>query len=376
MKIYVVGGAVRDRLMGLTPKDIDYLIVGATETDINNLVKNGYEQVGVDFPVFIHPVTKAEYALARIERKTGVGYTGFTCETKNVKIEDDLKRRDLTINAMAYDQKKKEVIDPYNGQDDLKNKILRHVSEAFKEDPLRVLRIARFNARYHDFNIHPSTISLIKGIVSCKELKDLSIDRIHAEIKKAISEEKVGTFLTIIKDINAWDYTFINIKTQSKAAIQRIEKITNEAANSHREHFFWYAVFNEICKKPQDVSSILEIAETNKIEKTVVKFAKIAIEFQQSFDNFKSFKAQQIVEFFDKLNVKNNGGDDFLYHLNSLMITTGSITYHDDDYIFKCFNLYSSLNVEELIKNKKLNGKEIKSLIQQERIKILNSFLG
>ena len=150
VKIYLVGGAVRDALLGLPLKDRDYLVVGATP---EQLLAQGYQSVGKDFPVFLHPKTKQEYALARTERKQGQGYTGFACYfALDVTLEQDLTRRDLTINAMARDETTGELFDPYGGQADLQARILRHVSPAFVEDPLRVLRVARFYARFLAYN--------------------------------------------------------------------------------------------------------------------------------------------------------------------------------------------------------------------------------
>lgn len=151
MKVYLVGGAVRDELLGLPVSDRDYVVVGSTP---ETMLAQGFQQVGKDFPVFLHPQTHEEYALARTERKTGAGYTGFSCySTPDVTIEDDLLRRDLTINAIAKDDQG-QLTDPYNGVDDLKARVLRHVSEAFAEDPLRVLRVARFAARYAEQGFH------------------------------------------------------------------------------------------------------------------------------------------------------------------------------------------------------------------------------
>ena len=147
MKNYLVGGAVRDALLGLPQKDRDYLVVGATP---EQLLAQGYQSVGKDFPVFLHPQSKQEYALARTERKQGLGYTGFACYfAPDVTLEQDLMRRDLTINAIAQDEQSGEIFDPYGGQQDLQARILRHVSPAFVEDPLRVLRVARFYARFY-----------------------------------------------------------------------------------------------------------------------------------------------------------------------------------------------------------------------------------
>ncbi len=184
---YLVGGAVRDKLLNRPIKDKDYLVVGAT---IEQMLALGYQQVGKDFPVFLHPETKDEYALARTERKQGQGYTGFTCYfAADVTIEQDLKRRDLTINAMAMDQQGN-LIDPYNGQKDLNKRILRHVSEAFTEDPLRVLRVARFAARYHKygFTIANETLALMKEISESGELKSLTAERVWQEMQLSLAD--------------------------------------------------------------------------------------------------------------------------------------------------------------------------------------------
>ena len=184
---YLVGGAVRDKLLNRPVKDNDYLVVGAT---VEQMLSLGFNQVGKDFPVFLHPKTKQEYALARTERKQGQGYTGFDCyAAPDVTIEQDLLRRDLTINAMAMSQDGT-IVDPYNGKKDLENRLLRHVSSAFIEDPLRVLRVARFAARYHNdgFTIAPETLSLMTEISQSGELSSLSAERIWQEMQRALSE--------------------------------------------------------------------------------------------------------------------------------------------------------------------------------------------
>lgn len=186
MKIYLVGGAVRDKLMGVEPKDKDYVIVGATQKDIEKLIKKGFKKVGQSFPVFLHPETKDEYALARKEKKVGEGYHGFDVDVdSSVTLKDDLKRRDLTINAIAYDEEKDSYIDPYNGMKDIENKILRNTSEAFREDPLRILRVARFSCKYPDFKIAESLKDEIKFLsIHTNEIKSINNDRILKELKK------------------------------------------------------------------------------------------------------------------------------------------------------------------------------------------------
>jgi tRNA nucleotidyltransferase/poly(A) polymerase len=192
MKIYLVGGAVRDKVMGLEPKDKDYVVVGATYQDMIDL---GFKPIEAQsFPVFHHPVTGDEYALARKERKTGPGYHGFECICDpTVTLQEDLMRRDLTINSMAQDKHTDEIFDYFNGIEDLKNKVLRHTSEAFAEDPVRVLRLARFAARY-GFSIHRDTQLLVYNMVTDGELENLTTERIWLEIEKAMTEAKPSVF--------------------------------------------------------------------------------------------------------------------------------------------------------------------------------------
>ncbi|MCF2949724.1 multifunctional CCA addition/repair protein [Paraglaciecola aquimarina] len=207
MQTYLVGGAVRDKLLGLTIKDRDWVVVGSTP---QQMLDQGYQAVGADFPVFLHPKTKEEHALARIERKNGVGYTGFSCDaSQDVTLEEDLLRRDLTINAMAMDEAGN-IIDPYNGQTDLASKQLRHVSDAFVEDPLRVLRVARFAARYHQlgFSIAPETLSLMSDIVQQGELQTLSAERVWQETSRALLEDHPEVYLENLKDCGALDIWF------------------------------------------------------------------------------------------------------------------------------------------------------------------------
>lgn len=190
LDVYLVGGAVRDQLLNRKIKDHDYLVVGATVKQMLNL---GFTQVGKDFPVFLHPQTKQEYALARTEKKQGQGYTGFSCYAEpDVTIEQDLLRRDLTVNAMAKSNTG-EIIDPYQGQQDLENRVLRHVSDAFIEDPLRVLRVARFAARYHSygFTIASETLGLMTTISESGELLALSAERLWQEIERSLSEDDI-----------------------------------------------------------------------------------------------------------------------------------------------------------------------------------------
>lgn len=202
MKTYLVGGAVRDKLLGRTVTEKDWVVVGSNP---EQMIASGFTPVGQDFPVFLHPHTKEEYALARTERKTGKGYGGFSfyCGDE-VTLEDDLIRRDLTINAMAQDECG-QIIDPHNGQQDLADKLLRHVSPAFAEDPVRILRIARFAARYYDlgFRVATETIALMQTMVANGEVDHLVAERVWKETERALGENNPEIFIEVLRDCNA-----------------------------------------------------------------------------------------------------------------------------------------------------------------------------
>ena len=206
MKIYAVGGAIRDTLMGLPMHDIDYVVVGSS---VDEMLAKGFRPVGKDFPVFLHPETQAEYALARTERKTGKGYKGFLFHADPaVTLEQDLGRRDLTINAMAQEVAADgkligPVIDPYNGQRDLAEKVFRHVSDAFAEDPLRLLRIARFAARFPEFIVADETMTALKAIVESGELNALSPERIWQELARGLVASRPMRMFQVLLDTGA-----------------------------------------------------------------------------------------------------------------------------------------------------------------------------
>lgn len=207
-KVYLVGGAVRDKLLDLPNYDKDWLVVGSSP---ESMLSAGYKQVGQDFPVFLHPETHEEYALARIERKDSIGYQGFKFDfNPNITLEQDLKRRDLTINAIAEDENGK-LLDPFYGFQDLKNKVLRHVSDAFVEDPLRILRVARFAAKFSDFSIACETLDLMKKLVACNELTSLSAERVWLETSKALTTQAPSRYFRVLAEVNALQILFPEI---------------------------------------------------------------------------------------------------------------------------------------------------------------------
>jgi len=200
MQVYVVGGAVRDALLGLPVQDHDWVVVGATPED---MVAKGFRPVGKDFPVFLHPETHEEYALARTERKTAPGYHGFVFHTSpDVKLEDDLVRRDLTVNAMAQGEDGL-IVDPYGGQQDLRDRIFRHVSEAFAEDPVRILRLARFAARFPDFRVADATCALMRRMVEDGEADALVPERVWQELSRGLMEQAPSRMLAVLRDCGA-----------------------------------------------------------------------------------------------------------------------------------------------------------------------------
>jgi len=221
VKTYLVGGAVRDKLLGIEPHEHDWVVVGASAEEME---RQGFQQVGKDFPVFLHPQTQEEYALARTERKAGKGYKGFTVNAdRSVTLEQDLSRRDLTINAIAEDPDGN-LIDPFGGQRDIRQRLLRHVSDAFVEDPLRVLRIARFWARFAHlgFQVADETLALLAQMVASGELQHLTPERVWKEWEKALATQAPDKFLHLLVTLNAEQQVFPELQiTQQVLQHQR-----------------------------------------------------------------------------------------------------------------------------------------------------------
>ncbi|MBC6985865.1 MULTISPECIES: CCA tRNA nucleotidyltransferase [Alteromonas] len=234
MQVYLVGGAVRDALLNRKVVERDYVVVGATPEE---MLSQGFTQVGKDFPVFLHPKTQEEYALARTERKSGKGYTGFVCDaSSSVTLEEDLLRRDLTVNAIAQDNYGK-LIDPYGGKKDLENRLLRHVSEAFSEDPLRVFRVARFATRYAylGFTIATETMALMQSMAQSGELSTLSAERVWQETKRSLLEKTPHVFFTVLNQAHGLNDWFTELERNVDTALETLktavalEKAENES---------------------------------------------------------------------------------------------------------------------------------------------------
>lgn len=363
MKKYIVGGYTRDRILGLTPKDKDYILVNAKPKDIEYLLKQGFKQVGVDFPVFLSPEND-EYALARIEHKTGTGYDGFTVQTQGVTLEQDLYRRDLTINAIAWDPITKIHVDPYDGKTDLHNKVLRHVSEAFKEDPLRVLRLARFKSRYADFSVHPDTHEMIKEMVNNGEINHLTKERVYVEFKKAFSEDKPSIFLKYLKDVGALTILLPTFNA-SNDELELIDHIAMNSTGTYCEEFIWAVILSKATTTKDNVVGGI------KLPSRFIKFSNFVKQHSYGLINFRKKKPEDMVELFTSMNVKNNGGEEFLYKIIEYFIIRREIDIELEDLIMKVHDTFYDApigNIEELVKTCELDAKNIRTHINCIRV--------
>ncbi|HIP13123.1 MAG TPA: polynucleotide adenylyltransferase [Arcobacter sp.] len=351
-RIYKVGGCVRDSLLGIKYTDIDYVAVGYSEDDFKHL-----EKVGKDFPVYLNE-KKEEIALARRERKEEVGYLGFSTSTNNVTIQEDLKRRDLTINSIAYDEIDEKYIDPYGGIYDIKNKILRHTSLAFIEDPLRVLRLARFQSKFPQFSIDISTKKLVYKMKN--ELKFLQKDRVYKELKKVFQLKSLELFFRTLKDLKVLEELFPNIYTLVKngnfeSTLAILKKITLES------ELLNYAVLYMNCNNKD-----IDIKIPVKIEKKVI----CLVNNKNILQNIKYMKIDDIVLFFESYK-KNKILFEEQIRLYKICNTKKNINTEKLYIVFNKISNYSPLvwiNNQENIPN----GKDIKEHIHKVNIEIIS----
>ncbi|OTQ49497.1 hypothetical protein [Gilliamella apis] len=359
-KIYLVGGSVRDRLLHLPVVDRDWVVVGATPDELLAL---GYQQVGKDFPVFLHPKTKEEYALARTERKSGKGYTGFICDfSKDITLEQDLIRRDLTINAIAMDQEGN-IVDPYHGVNDIKLKLLRHVSPAFREDPLRVLRVARFAARYHHlgFRIVDETNNLMKEMVSAGEINTLTAERVWKETEKALATEDPQVYFQVLEQCGALALLFPSLKLSSTItdALKKSTLLTDDLTVR-------FAVLcGEFVSKTELEKLCLQIKAPNQY----TKLAIMVQQFHNSVANVIQLTAEQIIELFNKIDVWRNPA-----HLNQLIIASQSYAktelFPQAQYLEQAYKLAQAVDVQNIIAEG-YTGKLIHNELQKRRIEVI-----
>lgn len=353
MQIFTVGGWVRDSLMGLTPKDKDYVVVGATPEE---MIEQGYVQVGADFPVFLHPETKEEYALARKERKVAAGYHGFETEFDiSVTLKEDLSRRDLTINSMAIDDEGN-IIDPFNGYADLSAGILRHVSPAFAEDPLRVLRVARFAARYPDFKIAKRTMDLMKEIVQKGELEHLSKERIVAEFEKSFSADDSIMFLSVLNQCGAMKIIFPQLNVYN---IVYSTYLLVPAKNK-----FAYLLYITGC-------DAFEIVREMKAPIEYAQFAENLHRVEQAFD---SGTSEEWVKTFDYLKVSHDI-TPFVKALNFLIdYNIRRNMLRDFAKLVSLCEAYRSISIKDIPEG--LKGKAISEAIRDKRISKIDNWFS
>ena len=386
MKVYLVGGAVRDKLLGIPVKEKDWVVVGSTPQEMRD---KGYKQVGKDFPVFINPKTGEEYALARTERKSGHGYTGFEFDTNpNVTLEEDLARRDLTINAIAQDEDGT-LIDPFNGQEDIKNKKLRHVSDAFSEDPLRVLRVARFKANLKNFEITKETLQKIEKVVTSNEMKYLTGERIWLELIK--SHDPIRFFFAL-KDISPetlldiFPYALIKSRKQSSIDPHTGDIIHNEMKYmtkeeedrvfdrrmvNHPDYLDWpkYVQISYLLWQfvPPD-SKAMDVALENISAPNECKELSKLLYFNLLVFELNEIEPDGLFRFIKKLDIRK---EERLK--NYLMIKKGE---HD---------IYNKLLIEDLIcdiksfkldnKDQNKSGEEIQKIVENAHLEIVNKHL-
>lgn len=396
IKYYLVGGAVRDLMRGETAKDKDYLVVGSTP---QKMIESGFRQVGKEFPVFLHPETKEEYALARKERKTGPGHDGFSFEfSPDVTIEEDLFRRDLTINAMAMDlEKGNELIDPYLGLKDLEDKTLRHVSEHFVEDPLRVLRVARFGALLDDFAVHPETLKLMQEITSSGELLNLSAERIFMEMEKAMQYPTPMRFFEILSDCDALKVLFPELEKlkgvtqtpkyhpEGDAWVHTMLVLKNGCLLSEKLEIRFSCLMHDFGKgiTPVEILPKHTAHETaglplirefckrykmpNKIRDLALKVCQYHLLSHKAFE----LKPATVLGLFEGLNCFRNAEilDDFLICCQADDLGKLSSDYPQAEYLKRCFKGLQTLDLKLLTQN--LTGLVAKEKIREARIRIL-----
>lgn len=358
MKKYIVGGFVRDQLLGRNPKDRDWVIVGAEESDVKYLMSIGYELIGKDFPVLMSPDGE-EYALARTERKNGTGYDGFEFNTNKVTLQEDLARRDLTVNAIAYDPILEIYIDPYHGREDIKNKILRHVSPAFAEDPLRVIRLARFAARYPDFKIHPETLKLAKKLVSSGETAHLSPHRVIAEFKKACSDKNVKVFIDVLNEVGYLKQLLPKLNI-TQGMLKTLSNISVNATPAYVFDYIWTIMLDVKEFNKNHINTNLPFPESTHA------FSAFIEKNNQALRSFSKMTPKEKTMWFMNTGLHNRGGEQFLYKVTEFMMLVGDFFYEQEEGIMKVYDAFYSANIpdiKDMLKKGTLQPNEVRDFV-------------
>ena len=380
MEVYLVGGAVRDRFLGLPIKEKDWCVVGSSPDEMK---KRGFQSVGKDFPVFLHPETKEEYALARTERKIKPGYHGFDFNTsKNVTLLEDLKRRDLTINAMAIDSNDN-LIDPYNGLDDINHKKLRHVSKAFDEDPVRVLRTAKFAARFHqlDFSVHADTQKIMKSISDNGELDHLVSDRVWKEMEQALSGNDPHVFFSTLQNCGAlirlFPELYINKDAKIKHGFSALKKIANQSFDP-AVNFSIFIYDIERAKTSDDDEIQINFQKTLDslkkrlpIPRRFSEVSSIFIKYKNILDQAESLEAKSILELLED--------SDAFRRTERFNTVLDAYSILDNDKknqnmfkkIAKIIVVCNNVQTKKII-NDETNPIKIREKISQERIRLIS----
>ncbi len=365
MKIYLVGGAVRDKLLGLPVKERDWVVVGAS---VNDMMKLGYKQVGKEFPVFLHPKTGEEYALARMERKVKPGYKGFSFDTSpDVSLEDDLIRRDLTINAMA-ETEDGTLIDPYQGKRDLEQKMLRHVSPAFAEDPVRILRVGRFLARYAylGFRVAPDTIALMRNMVEAGEVNALVAERVWKELERALSEKNPEKFFEVLAVCGALPILFPGHDMQGPGikALKAAVQLTRDPP------IRFAALMNTLDDLDKLSNYINELCHRYRIPNAYKELAKLTARYHAQALRAKSMSAEELVQLFYALDIFRRE-----QRFNQFLIACQAIEEEFNSHWLKaCAHAAKSYDVQELIAQG-LNGQALAVKIKEKRREKIEEWL-
>lgn len=366
MKIYLVGGAIRDQLLGLPVKERDWVVVGATVADMLRL---GYKQVGKEFPVFLHPKTAEEYALARMEHKTGPGYKGFAFDTSpHVTLEDDLKRRDLTINAIAQDEEG-QLIDPYHGKEDLEQKILRHVSEAFAEDPVRILRVGRFMARYahQGFRVATETTTLMRKMVEAGEVNALVAERVWKELERALHEKNPENFFALLDECGALTILFPHLSITGYG-IQALIKAT---AFGSPTIVRFIVLFHDL---PDSQSLILSLCQRYRAPTDYKELALLTARHYKKALSTQKSSATELLELLTALDIfrREQRFKHFLFACQA--IAAAHQLPFDKEWLTQCAQVVRSIDVQALIA-KGFANEALAHKLKEERQKKINEWL-
>lgn len=400
MKIYLVGGAVRDSLLNLPIKDKDFMVVGATPEQMQQL---GYRQVGKDFPVFLHPKTQQEYALARTERKVGLGYGGFSCyASPDVTLEQDLLRRDLTINAIAQDEAGN-LYDPYHGIADINARQLRHVSAAFAEDPLRVLRVARFAARFHDlgFEISAETMALMQHMSQTEELTALTPERVWQEVDKSLGGPHPEVFFEVLRQCGALNILFPEIEAlfgvpqpekwhpEIDTGLHTMLVLAQASSLTEEKAVRFAALVHDLGKalSPKEhwpkhhghgqkgLPVIKSLCERLRIPNEYRDLALLVSDQHQNVHQAFELRSETIIKLFDKADFwrKPERLEQLLLACIADMRGRTGFEHHaypQGDYLSACFSAASSVDVKAIIAAG-FQGAQIKQALNSKRIEVV-----